>query len=150
MTSPSQNFIPVVMPPSTPPKPTLSPEAQAILDQAGVGAWYSNPLQSMTVRWVVGAALGLLFSKVFKFEVSEIQLQDYVELVLGLVAFAFIAYSRWRATKQIVSVKEAADMILPGLQGSTTRVKDDVLTQLKVTHPKVHDIVATVLEQKPN
>ena len=134
--------------PST--KLTLSPEAQAVLDQAGVGEWYSSPLQSMTVRWVLTSAIVLLCSKVFKYEINDIQLQDYVELVLGFVAFAFIAYSRWRATKQIVSVKEAADMILPELQGNTNRVKDDVLTELKVSHPKVHDIVVEVLSRKPN
>lgn len=137
-------------PPSLPPRFSVTPEAQAVLDKAGVGSWITNPLQSMTLRYVLTAAIGLLCSKVFKFEAADIQIQDYVELTLGLIAFGFIAYSRWTATKQIVSVKEAADMVLPSLEGATNRVKSDVLAELKDTHPKVYEVVADVLATKSN
>ena len=76
------------------PKLVVSPEAQKVMDEMGVGSFYSNPLQSLTVRMLLTSVISIVGLKVFKVEMNAAQVQDYVELVLGLVMVVCILYAR--------------------------------------------------------
>ena len=85
------------------PKIQLPTELLQEIASTNFGQYYTNPLFSTTIRAVLGLALTFLSAKVFKAEVDQTQLQDWVELVVVLGTLGYIAWARYRSTHQIGS-----------------------------------------------
>ena len=132
--------------------PTISLPASLVQEIAktNFGAIYTNPLQSNTIRYVIGLAVTFVGSKVFKTDVGTAQTQDLVELVFVLLMAGAIAYSRWKTTHSILSVEDALKSLTPTFeQAATPALRAQLIAAIKSTNPTLGDIVAKEMTTIP-
>lgn len=118
------------------------------LAQTNFGKIITNPLASRTIRWLLGLLVSVLATKVFKIEAGTLPMEDWIELVMVLIASGAVAWYRFKATGQIGTVATAVEELLPVVQRATTpAMRQNVLDLIKSKNSKVHEAIVEVLKE---
>jgi hypothetical protein len=128
--------------PAAPSAVTLPAALLQEVAQTNFGQIYTSPLQSRTIQYVIGLAVSFVGAKIFKATLNTEQVQDWVELVGVLFAAGVVAWSRWRTTHTIMSVKDAVASLIPTFEkAATPQIRAELVQAVKNVNPALGAIV---------